>query len=1229
MDTDNGAIDFEARLTLETLKRQIEEAKRQISGLSDSAVNDTKKMDSGFSSVEKRIAQVASVAALAGLGREIANVRGEFQKYEAILTNTFGSNDKAVESMNMLTDIAAKTPFQLDAITDSYIKLVNQGFTPTRSEIIKMGDLASSTGKGFDQLVEAVLDAQNGEFERLKEFGIKASVNGDKVKMTFKGQTTEIDKSAAAMRNYILSLGGMKGVAGSMEAISGTIVGQISNLEDAFTQMFNNIGEENEGLISGIISGASFAVQHYQEIIDILLPIVATYGAYKAAVIAFAAAQKIAAAATFAKEYLVMAKNLGFATANQIALNGAVLANPYALAIAAVAGLSIAIYEIASSMTEAEKAQQRLTDAMSGADQKISDEKGEIKALTNAINDEGASREYRNKKLKELIAISPEHLNNLTLENIKTTEGTAAIDGYIQAMERRIKMETLDSELKESIKRKQDAERGKENVSFIDKVKAGVVSTTGGLAAGSLSLAGSNVENNLAVVEAEAKLQAKINAEKAKLFEEIDKDKGKLPETVINGKYWEAQAKEAQEAIMLLDTKSATYATDRAKQLGIIARAEEELKKIKSPKDTSVTKAKEAKKTDLDLLKEEIEAKKFAYGEDLASYSDYLSQKSDIVSKKGDKDQIKAVKEAQKDNDRDIAKNLDGLVKKYADYEGQKNEVMKRYEDDRYTLMSAGKTKEVAELDKKEKEELKTLEANHVKENASYQYLFDNIDKLSVSALQKRIERLKQDLKLSAATAEEKLAIEKALSEASTALVSRAPMLALKVLNDKARDIKNKISTASTPKEKNDLQVQLDDNTAKKGEALASVFGNVSSRLSEAKQLAGSFGSELGKAVEMTSNLASGFAQIASKNYIGGAITLATTVVSMLGDISGTSMAEREAAATKRLTDAISDTNAQLERQVRLTEMLQGLQKSGGYADAIDQTAAALAKTTELLGNELDAYSSKLNDSTKMFWNQFNKEKFTTIGFEDEEGWKSLLDTIGKGMDKFTNSDWQTVINSAAGEQKVRLEELYNEWITLQEKQQEYFNTWAEGLTGTSLQSMVDGMASAFDDGIYSAEEFAKNFEDLMKTAVLNALKTNVIDEPMKQWNKHFAEAMSDGALTKEEADALRKEMQDIKDKAAAGLDAINQAGLDFGTDATKASLSGSISASVTEETATLLSGYINAIRINQINSIAVMNNMLSQLNVIAGNTSYNKYLESIDKSLTKLSGDSTRAFGI
>ena len=185
-------------------------------------------------------ALTAAAAGLAYVAKESVRVTAEFEKMEAVLTTTLQSPVKAKAAMALIQDFAAKTPFQVNQLTESYVKLANRGFVPTMAQMRSLGDLASSTGKDFDQLVEAMLDASTGEFERLKEFGVKASVNTKKgtVSFNFRGQVSEIQNTETAINAYILSLGRQQGITGSMAAISETTGGQISNLSDSMDMLF-------------------------------------------------------------------------------------------------------------------------------------------------------------------------------------------------------------------------------------------------------------------------------------------------------------------------------------------------------------------------------------------------------------------------------------------------------------------------------------------------------------------------------------------------------------------------------------------------------------------------------------------------------------------------------------------------------------------------------------------------------------------------------------------------------------------------------------------------------------------------------------------------------------------------------------------------------------------------------------------------------------------------------
>ncbi|MCK6381891.1 MAG: hypothetical protein L6Q54_11690 [Leptospiraceae bacterium] len=192
---------------------------------------------SGLSNALGGITALASGAALISIGKSVINTTATFEKYEAVLKIALGSQKAMEDSMKMIVDLASSTPFSVDELTMSYVKLVNRGLKPSQEEITKLGDIAASQGKSFDQLVEAVLDAGTGEMERLKEFGIQAKQAGDKVQFSFRGINTVVEKTPEAIKNAIVAMGAQNGVMGSMSAISETTGGKISNMGDAMDKL--------------------------------------------------------------------------------------------------------------------------------------------------------------------------------------------------------------------------------------------------------------------------------------------------------------------------------------------------------------------------------------------------------------------------------------------------------------------------------------------------------------------------------------------------------------------------------------------------------------------------------------------------------------------------------------------------------------------------------------------------------------------------------------------------------------------------------------------------------------------------------------------------------------------------------------------------------------------------------------------------------------------------------
>jgi hypothetical protein len=188
------------------------------------------------------IAGAFSIQAVIGFAQSVFKVTAEFEKMGSVLKNTLGSGAAANVALESIKEFAKTTPFSVQELTASFVKLANQGFTPNVTQMRKLGDLASSTGKSFDQLAEAIIDAQTGEFERLKEFGVRASKSGDQVTFSFKGVETQTKFTNEAIRDYLVSLGDYEGVAGASAAISETLGGKVNNLGDAWDNFLNQIG---------------------------------------------------------------------------------------------------------------------------------------------------------------------------------------------------------------------------------------------------------------------------------------------------------------------------------------------------------------------------------------------------------------------------------------------------------------------------------------------------------------------------------------------------------------------------------------------------------------------------------------------------------------------------------------------------------------------------------------------------------------------------------------------------------------------------------------------------------------------------------------------------------------------------------------------------------------------------------------------------------------------------
>lgn len=259
-----------AHLIIRVSADQADAAKSKLKSLGYTA-KETETATGGLMSKWK--AMTGLLAGTVGIGTAIAGlnklleVAKRFESLEAQLKTATGSAENATAAFEAIQDFATQTPYDLAQATEAFIKLVNLGLTPSERALRSYGDTASAMGKDLSQMVQAVANATTGEFEMLKQFGIKARSEADGISLSFRGVTTKVKNDARSIEEYFISLGEIN-FAGAMSERMATLEGKISNLGDAWDVMFATISKAGAGqLMKDAIDVAISAVTEFTDML--------------------------------------------------------------------------------------------------------------------------------------------------------------------------------------------------------------------------------------------------------------------------------------------------------------------------------------------------------------------------------------------------------------------------------------------------------------------------------------------------------------------------------------------------------------------------------------------------------------------------------------------------------------------------------------------------------------------------------------------------------------------------------------------------------------------------------------------------------------------------------------------------------------------------------------------------------------------------------------------------
>lgn len=377
------------------------------------------------------------------LVQNLVKIRGEFQQLDVAFRTMLGSAEKADALMSQLVRTAATTPFDLQGVAQGAKQLLAYGIAAedVNDTLVRCGDVAAGLSIPLNDLVYlyGTTMTQGRMFTQdLRQFQGRGIPIAEELAKVLGTTTDKLGDMVTAGRvtsdvfqqafNNMTSAGSRFG--GLMDEQSKTITGQISNIEDAIDVMFNNLGQQSEGIINTTLSGVSYVVEHYEQFGRMLLGLVATYGAYKTAVMTAAAAQGWATAAeAIHYNWLVLVERA------QKLLNATMLSNPYVLVATAIAGVVAAL---ASMKTEAElvqEATEKYDEEKQKAIEKEEEHRQKIEELTQIASDEATSTTARRDALFALEQYYPQIFKKYrteydVLKNIKTIkEEIAALDG--------------------------------------------------------------------------------------------------------------------------------------------------------------------------------------------------------------------------------------------------------------------------------------------------------------------------------------------------------------------------------------------------------------------------------------------------------------------------------------------------------------------------------------------------------------------------------------------------------------------------------------------------------------------------------------------------------------------------------------------------------------------------------------------------------------------------------
>lgn len=349
---------------------------------------DGKSIDDVISNIQNSMNIAIGGWSIGKFVNQMMQVRGQFQQTEMAFKTMLQSEEKADALMKQLIRTAAVTPFGVEDVTEGAKQLLafNVAAEDVNKTLIGLGDVAAGMGLNLKDLVMLYgTTIAKGKMDTMDLYqflnrGIPiadeiAKVMGLDVTNAIKEVQKQIKAGKVTSDIFIQAMQSMTAegskFGGLMEAQSKTITGQISNIEDAIEQMFNELGKSQEGVINTGLGIVSTLVENWETVGKAVMVAVTAYGAYKAVVITLAAIEKARIALNTAVRFIELAKAVSNATQAMRVFNLACKTNILGFVVGTVLSAIVALKLFGNSAEDAATKTSKFTESANEASSKV------------------------------------------------------------------------------------------------------------------------------------------------------------------------------------------------------------------------------------------------------------------------------------------------------------------------------------------------------------------------------------------------------------------------------------------------------------------------------------------------------------------------------------------------------------------------------------------------------------------------------------------------------------------------------------------------------------------------------------------------------------------------------------------------------------------------------------------------------------------------------------------